>query len=322
MGRYPGAPLEELRARIEETVARASSSHPYLAAHPAVVSYDGFDCEGYELPADEPVIEELRACHNAVIGKDPELVATTATTDARTFGLYGGIPSTCFGPYGEGYHAADERVFLPSITEHGPGACPDGLLVVRCAMRRPWRLRTCAVDLYHRLQTPSWRFRCQSSTLRSRESRISAGTSAPTRRRSISSRRPRSTCWASTAGSATSASSITTTPSTGTTPTCSFPGSAAHAPSPRSRRSATTCSATRRSGTGCAPAVRAGKAVFLMFDPETEELAGDLGLKVAFPPASLRNRLDSQDRDHPASATRPASPACRTRSAGRSRTPR
>ncbi len=37
-----------------------------------------------------------------------------------------------------------------------------------------------------------------------------------------------------------------------------------------------------------------GKAVFLMFDPETEELAGELGLKVAFPPASLRNRLDSK----------------------------
>lgn len=116
LARYPGAPLEELRDRIEEVVAQASRTHPYLAEHPAVVSYDGFDCEGYELPADEDVITGLRACHRTVTGTDPELVATTATTDARTFGLYGGIPSTCFGPYGEGYHAADERVFLPSIT--------------------------------------------------------------------------------------------------------------------------------------------------------------------------------------------------------------
>jgi hypothetical protein len=37
-----------------------------------------------------------------------------------------------------------------------------------------------------------------------------------------------------------------------------------------------------------------GKAVFLMFDEETEDLANDLGLQVAFPPASLRHRLDSK----------------------------
>jgi biotin carboxylase len=37
-----------------------------------------------------------------------------------------------------------------------------------------------------------------------------------------------------------------------------------------------------------------GKAVFLMFDEETEELAQRLGLEVAFPPAALRHRLDSK----------------------------
>jgi len=37
-----------------------------------------------------------------------------------------------------------------------------------------------------------------------------------------------------------------------------------------------------------------GKAAFLMFDEETEELAGDLGLEVAFPPAGLRHRMDSK----------------------------
>lgn len=114
--RYPGVPLEQLRARIEERVAQASAAHAYLAEHPAVVSYDGFDCEGYEIAAGEPVVTELRACHQAVTGQDPPLVASTATTDTRTFGLYGGIPSVCFGPYSEGNHAADERVFLPSIT--------------------------------------------------------------------------------------------------------------------------------------------------------------------------------------------------------------
>ncbi len=37
-----------------------------------------------------------------------------------------------------------------------------------------------------------------------------------------------------------------------------------------------------------------GKAAFLMFDEETEELARELGLDVAFPSAALRHRLDSK----------------------------
>ena len=37
-----------------------------------------------------------------------------------------------------------------------------------------------------------------------------------------------------------------------------------------------------------------GKAAFLMFDDETEELAAELGLDVAFPKASLRHRMDSK----------------------------
>jgi len=37
-----------------------------------------------------------------------------------------------------------------------------------------------------------------------------------------------------------------------------------------------------------------GKVAFLMFDEETETLAGELSLDVAFPPAALRHRLDSK----------------------------
>ncbi len=38
----------------------------------------------------------------------------------------------------------------------------------------------------------------------------------------------------------------------------------------------------------------AGRVAFLMFDEETESLAAELGLEVAFPPAELRHRLDSK----------------------------
>ena len=37
-----------------------------------------------------------------------------------------------------------------------------------------------------------------------------------------------------------------------------------------------------------------GKAVLVMFDEETERLAGELGIQVALPPAELRHRMDSK----------------------------
>ena len=43
-----------------------------------------------------------------------------------------------------------------------------------------------------------------------------------------------------------------------------------------------------------------GKVAFLMFDQETETLARELDLQVAFPPAELRHRHGLQDRDHAA----------------------
>ena len=47
----------------------------------------------------------------------PPLLASTATTDARTFQLYGGTPAICFGPYAEAIHSVDERVHLPSVVQ-------------------------------------------------------------------------------------------------------------------------------------------------------------------------------------------------------------
>ena len=44
------------------------------------------------------------------------MFASTATTDARSFHLYGGTPAVCFGPLAENEHGVDERVHLPSMT--------------------------------------------------------------------------------------------------------------------------------------------------------------------------------------------------------------
>jgi acetylornithine deacetylase len=109
---YPGEAVEELRTRVEAAVAGALAATEGFHAR---VEYDGFGCRGYTLDDDSQLVTALGAAAESVIGQPPARVASTATTDARFFGLYAGTPAVCFGPHGEGSHAVDERVSLTSV---------------------------------------------------------------------------------------------------------------------------------------------------------------------------------------------------------------
>jgi acetylornithine deacetylase len=110
---YPGESVEGLKARVEQTVATVASNHAFRFE----VLYDGFQCEGYELEPDAPLVTGLQDAAARVTGHRPPLFASTATTDARTFHLHGDTPAVCFGPLAEHEHGVDERVHLPSITQ-------------------------------------------------------------------------------------------------------------------------------------------------------------------------------------------------------------
>jgi acetylornithine deacetylase len=114
---FPGDRVVDLRARVEETVAGVAESRPELSVFRIEVLYDGFACEGYELERDAPLVTGLTDACERVTGERPPLLAATATTDARSFQLYGDTPAVCFGPLANGEHGVDERVFVPSITE-------------------------------------------------------------------------------------------------------------------------------------------------------------------------------------------------------------
>jgi acetylornithine deacetylase len=112
---YPGKGVDELKARVEDTVAGAAAA--LGGAFEASVIYDGFACEGYTLDPDSPLITALGDASEQVIGTRPALIASTATTDARSFALYAGSPAVCFGPHAESIHGVDERVSLPSVVQ-------------------------------------------------------------------------------------------------------------------------------------------------------------------------------------------------------------
>jgi acetylornithine deacetylase len=112
---YPGEPIAKLKERVEQTVARVAASRPALSRYRMEVLYDGFQCEGYELEPDAMLVTGLLDACSRVTGHRPPIFASTATTDARTFHLYGDTPAVCFGPLAENEHGVDERVHLPSM---------------------------------------------------------------------------------------------------------------------------------------------------------------------------------------------------------------
>ncbi len=111
----PGQDLNYAKSEIERAVARAARDIPFLANNPPEVIFNGFEAEGYVLvDADAPVVA-LATAHRTVMGHDLNEVASTATTDARFFGLYGNMPALVYGPTADRVHGFNERVNLASL---------------------------------------------------------------------------------------------------------------------------------------------------------------------------------------------------------------
>nr|WP_206021096.1 ArgE/DapE family deacylase [Antarcticimicrobium luteum] len=112
---YPGQSIAAAKREIEETVLDAARGNAFLRNSPPEVTYHGFEAEGYVLTDAQEPVGVLAGAHRAVFGTELEEVSSTATTDARFFGLYGGMPALVYGPVADSIHGFDERVSLPSL---------------------------------------------------------------------------------------------------------------------------------------------------------------------------------------------------------------
>jgi len=117
IGFYPGMKPAQVRALIEAVVKAAYEAHPKKASVRYELIYEGFQAEGMLVDMNQPMIDTLKACHHDVAGGQMALIASTATTDARFFQLYGGIPATCYGPQSGNTHGIDEWVSIDSMME-------------------------------------------------------------------------------------------------------------------------------------------------------------------------------------------------------------
>ncbi len=114
IGLYPGTDLAAVRDSIESTLGEAARGDPFLSNHPPVVHYHGFQAEGYVLEENTQAHALLGRCHQRVTGHPLAGMAFTATTDARFFGLYAGMPALVYGPQAANIHGFDECVDLES----------------------------------------------------------------------------------------------------------------------------------------------------------------------------------------------------------------
>jgi acetylornithine deacetylase len=112
---YPGQSLESVRGAVERRVREAARNDGFLANNPPEVVYHGFQAEPYILEGAEAPRAVLEKTHQLAFGEELQGRAITATTDARFFGLYAGIPALVYGPAAEDYHGFDERVNLDSV---------------------------------------------------------------------------------------------------------------------------------------------------------------------------------------------------------------
>jgi acetylornithine deacetylase len=112
---YPGQDITEAKREIEDTIRDAARGNRFLANNPPDIVYHGFEAEGYVLSGAEAPVATLGEAHRAAFGAPLEELATTATTDARFFGLYAGTPALVYGPHADSIHGFDERVELDSV---------------------------------------------------------------------------------------------------------------------------------------------------------------------------------------------------------------
>jgi acetylornithine deacetylase len=115
LGLLPGETPTEAMAGIEKCLADAQKNDSFLSSNPAELVWSGFQADPSICEPGSAAEAALAAVHERVFEKKLEDRLSTAVNDTRYYAVDYGIPALCYGPYGVGPHAFDERVDLDSV---------------------------------------------------------------------------------------------------------------------------------------------------------------------------------------------------------------
>jgi len=117
VGFYPGMSVDQAKREVESRLQNTAHSDPRLQQVRYQVSYAGLQAEPLLVDTGHPMIGVLGAVHQRVFDSPAQFLASSATTDARFFNLYGNTPATCYGPESSDIHGIDEWVSLASTLQ-------------------------------------------------------------------------------------------------------------------------------------------------------------------------------------------------------------
>jgi acetylornithine deacetylase len=112
---YPGWSATEAAAEIRDRIAKFALADRFLSNIPPIVTFNGFQAEGYVLEPGSAAETALAEAHQTATGKELQSVMTACYLDTRVYALYDRIPALCYGPSSENIHGLDERVSLASL---------------------------------------------------------------------------------------------------------------------------------------------------------------------------------------------------------------
>jgi acetylornithine deacetylase len=115
LGLLPGSTPAEAMKGIEQCLADAQKNDSFLSSNPAELIWSGFQADPSVCEPGSAAEAALAAVHERVFEKKLEDRLSTAVNDTRYYAVDYGIPALCYGPYGVGPHAFDERVDLDSV---------------------------------------------------------------------------------------------------------------------------------------------------------------------------------------------------------------
>ena len=115
LGLLPGETPAEAMAGIEKCLAEAQKNDSFLSSNPAELVWSGFQADPSVCEPGSAAEAALAAVHERVFEQKLEDRMSTAVNDTRYYAVDYGIPALCYGPYGIGPHAFDERVDLDSV---------------------------------------------------------------------------------------------------------------------------------------------------------------------------------------------------------------
>ena len=111
----PGELQEAVELEFQEWLDGVVQSAPGLFSEPPEVTFPIRWLPGSAILKSEPLVRELAACAQEVLGAEPPIVGIEGPCDMFVFHQAFSIPAVLWGPRGGNTHAADEYVEIDSL---------------------------------------------------------------------------------------------------------------------------------------------------------------------------------------------------------------